>query len=331
MAATTGSARFSAIFTLLERHFGQREPYKPHPPVEQALVTLLLQNGKEAPALRAISRLQRKFVDWNEVRVCDPQTLDDALGRAYAGVGRLITRTLTAIFNHAQAMNLDDIMALGPDRAEQKLTRLDSMPSRVAGELLLANLNSKKLPAGAGLLRVAARTGLVRHGPADAQARALRRLVPAVKTARTLHAFEMLAERACTAENFDCRACPAHRLCPTGVETLRRLHLEEEKARAAREAEHVRLCEKHRREKKLKARRHASKEKLKKAIQLRSRTLRIPTTKAPGRTARLRPLHPSTAHMVQASSADVKSHRRKLPRRRLKPRRRPRTPLATKR
>jgi len=325
LARISASKRFRTIFALLEKHFGRRQPHKLRPPVEQALVTLLLQDGKEEAAERAIRRLERYFVDLNETRVCDAKELDGILGARFPdGVGQLVADTLTAIFNHAQAMNLDDIMALDPERAEAKLARLSRLPSRVAGELLLSNLGYQKLPQGAGMLRVATRTKLIRRGPASSQIRCLRRLVPKSMVPRVLHAFELLGERVCTAKDFNCRRCPLQELCPTGVEMLRRLEIKEAKERAAREAEEERVRKKRERERKARARKRAATAKLKKTIQVRSKKLKIsPTKKKRKRRKKVARVVPTDAKMVQASSAEVKPDRlKKRGRRKARPKRR---------
>jgi len=321
----SAAKRFKTVLAILEKRFGRRERYKPHPPIEQALITLLLRNGKEGPAERAIKRLQKAFVDWNEARVCDGEHLDEILGRGYPpGVGKLTTDTLTAIFNHAQAMTLDDIAVLDPDRAETRLRRLTLLPSRVAGELLLAHFGYDKLPEGAGMLRVARRTKIIRQGRAEAQLRSMRRIVPKSLIPRAFHAFEMLAERFCTPKDFDCPNCPLKDLCPTGAVTLNRLAVRAEKERRAREDEELRLKKKRERERKARARKRKSTARLKKAIEVRSKKLKIPTKKPRRRRAQPRPAPPGTK-MVQASSAEVKPDRTKKKRRTKRPRRRTQT------
>ncbi len=319
MAKISPAQKFKKVFALLEKKFGRRDRYGAYPPVQQALVTLLLKDGREDYALRTIRRLEHEFVDWNELRVCDPEMLDDFLGNGSPrGTGRLIRDTLTAIFNHSQSMNLDDVVELESEQAETLLKKLNSMPSRVAGELLLANLGYKKLPDGAGLLRVARRTKLVHQTAAENQIRALRRMVPDALLPRVFHAFETLAERICLREESPCSACPIANLCPTGVDKLARLRIEAEKERAAREALEKQERNKRKHAHKLQARKRASTKKLKQAIAVRKlKILGAPKSKRPAR----RPAGP--ARMVQASSAEVRLSRHKAKRRKLRGRRRP--------
>ncbi len=326
VARISAGKKFKAIFAILEKQFGRRERYRPRPPIEQALVTLLLKNGKERGAELAIKRLQKAFVDWNEARVCDGEHMDRILGRGYPpGVGKLVADALTAIFNHAQAMTLDDITSLDANRAEARLRRLTLLPSRVAGELLLTLFDYGKLPEGTGMLRVAGRTKVIRHGPAEAQIKSMRRIVPKSLVPRAFHAFEMLAERICTPKDFDCPSCPLKDLCPTGAATLKRLAIQEEKARLAQEAEDLRVKKKRQRDRKVRARKRKATARLKKAIQVRSKKLKIPTEKKRRRRTRARPVVTAATKMVQASSAEVKPDRTKRKRRTKKPRRPPQT------
>ncbi len=321
MARISAARRFGKIFPLLEKAFGRRARFKPHPPVEQALVTALLKNGKEDGYERILKRIGREFVDLNEVRVCTPEDLADALGRAYPPVvATLITTSLTAIFNQAQAMNLDNLLALDTEKAKKKLLKLKPMPSRVAGELILTQLRYKKLPEGAGLLRVAKRTGITTKGPVDTQIRVFRRASSGTPVARVFHAFEMLAERVCTDTDYDCRACPISALCPTGIETLKRLAAEEAKQRAAEEAAAKQQRRDRDRRRKVTAEKQAATRELKKAIEDRSKKLKIPTRKTGKRKAKA--ARGPAAKMVQASSAEVKPVRKKKKRRATKTKRR---------
>ncbi|MFH1732923.1 MAG: hypothetical protein ABIF82_14900 [Planctomycetota bacterium] len=320
MARISAIRQFKTIFAILEKEFGRRERYRAHSPVEQVLLTLLLRDGKEDQGKRVIKRLEREFVDLNEVRVCVPEELDEVLGRDYPpSVGKLVTDTLTAIFNHAQAMNLDSILELDIEKAKKKLLKLRPLPSRVAGEFLLANLGCEKLPEGAGLLRVAKRTKMIKPGPADSQMKTLRRIVPKAAVPRVFHAFEMLAERICTENDFDCRACPINEHCPTGAEKLKQLQIQEEKERAAREAEEKHVKKQRDRDRRARARKRAATKKLKKTIEVRSKKLKISTRKKTRRSSRAAP--PADAKMVQTSSAVVKPSRKKK-RRAAKPRHR---------
>ena len=321
MARISAARQFKTLFPMLEKAFGRRERHRAHPPVEQVLLTLLLRDGKEDQGKRVIKRLESEFVDLNEVRVCVPEELDEVLGRSYPpGVGKLVTAALTAIFNHAQAMNLDSVFELEVSKAKKKLLKLKPLPSRAAGELLLANLGCEQLPEGTGLLRVARRTKITKPGSVDSQMKTLRRLVPKTAVPRAFHAFEILAERICTEDDFDCRACPINEHCPTGIEKLKQLRIQEEKERSAREAEEKQVKKQRDRDRRTRARKRAATKELKKTIEVRSKKLKISTRKKTKRSPRAAP--PADAKMVQASSAVVKPSRKKKKRRAAKPRHR---------
>lgn len=310
MARVSATRQFKTIFPILEKHFGRRDAYKERPPVEQVLITLLLKDGKEGPAEEALERLRQRFVDLNEVRVSDPEQLDEFLGDDYpAGTGARITDALTAIFNNAQAMTLEPVAELEPEDALAELTRMEELSSRAVGELLLAYFDYDKLPETEGLLRVAARTGLVKHASPDSQMRSLRRTTPKTQRARVFHAFEMHAERICTRKDYDCPNCPINEHCPTGQETLERLRIQQEKERAARKAEAERLKRKRNRERRTQERKQAATAKLKKTIEARSKELNL-SAKGRKKRKKRRKKKPATSNkatMVQASSDVVKS------------------------
>lgn len=302
MLKASPTVRFKTIFTALEKTFGRRDSYKNHPPVKQALITLLLKAGKEEEAHKIIRKLEREFVDWNEVRVCEPETLNNLVGTSYPGVGGLIKDSLTAIFNHSQSMNIDDIMEMHPDVAEQRLRRLAPMPSRVAGELLLARLKYQKLPETTGILRVAKRVKLVKQGPSNLQIKALRRFVSTPLVPRVFHSFEMLAERFCTADNSGCAICPICEFCPTGTEKV-----EKERARAAAELAKQKVQQEA-------AQKRDSMERFKQAIKVRTKKLDVVLGKRPVRPVakkkkKEKVTPPVATKMVQASSADVRTRR----------------------
>ncbi|MFW6158905.1 MAG: hypothetical protein ACOC8E_06060 [Planctomycetota bacterium] len=310
MARVSATRQFKTIFPVLEKQYGRRETYKERPPVEQVLITLLLTGGKEGPAEEALERLRQRFVDLNEVRVGDPDQLDEFLGDDYpAGTGTRITDALTAIFNNAQAMTLEPIAELEPEDALAELTRMEKLSSRAVGELVLAYFGYDKLPETEGLLRVAARTGLVKHASPESQMRSLRRTTPKTQRARVFHTFEMHAERICTRKDYDCPNCPINEHCPTGQETLERLRIQQEKERAAQKAEAERLKRKRNRERRTQERKQAATAKLKKTIEARSKELNLSakSRKKRKKERKKKPATSSKATMVQASSDVVKT------------------------
>ena len=291
MARASVANKFKSVFAVLEKEFGRREKYSTHVPVRQALVTVLLKDGKECSAERIIRKLENEFVDWNEVRVCDPEMLDSMLGAGFPkGTGKLICDTLTAIFNHSQAMNLDDVMSLPAEQAQQKLRRLAPMPSRVMGELLLAGLGYKKLPETPGLLRAAKRLGFLNSGNSESQVKVLRKLVAPPMTSRAFHVFELLAERFCLNEGTVCETCPVCGHCPTGADKAKKLKAQHEREQAARLA-----AEKQKKEEKS---RHAGK--LREALRLHGQKLTVRKSHPRAKPAIKQP------QMMQASSADVR-------------------------
>jgi endonuclease III len=309
LGRVTASSRFKAILPILEQCYGSREGFKPRPPVQRALITSLLKNGKERAAETALRRIENEFVDLNEMRVANPAELDAALGKSYPpGVGQLLCDTLTAIFNYSQSMDLSPILALDAAKAETVLRRLEHMPSRVAGELLLANFESNQLPATHGILRVSKRLQLVQPGPMESQVRSLRRLVPSNLTVRAYHALEMLAERVCTPKDFDCQHCPVREHCPTGKEMLEKLAAQQEKERQAQEAEDARNQEKRNQDRREQAEQRAATARLKKQIAVRSKKLDIDTVK-PKKARKNKPKSPAPSEgtqMKQTPSSEVK-------------------------
>ncbi len=317
MAKVSATKRFQTIFPTLEDQWGEREPYKERPPLQQILITLLLVDGKEGPAEKTLERLREHFVDLNELRVSNPDQLDELLGdRHPPGVGKQIVDALTGIFNNTQTMTLKWLMELDADEAFEELSQLEKFPSRAIGELLMACFSYDKLPATEGLLRVAERTDIVSPGAPESQALSLRRITPKDDRARIFHAFEMHAERICTRKDYDCPNCPVKDHCPTGQETLERLRLQEEQEQAAQQAEAARLKRKLERDKRTEKRREEATAKFKETITARSKELNIAVNeknnksskgKKTGKKKSRARSSKNTAKMVQAPSHEVKS------------------------
>jgi len=321
LAKVSATKRFETIFPILEDQWGERVPYKERPPLQQILITLLLVDGQEGPAEKTLDRLREHFVDLNELRVSDPDQLDELLGdRHPPGVGKQIVDALTAIFNNTQAMTLKWLMELEPEEAFEELNQLEKFPSRAIGELLMACFGYDKLPATEGLLRVAERTDIVSSGAPESQMLGLRRITPKDDRERIFHAFEMHAERICTRKDYDCPNCPINEDCPTGQETLERLRLQEEQEKAAQKAEAARLQRKLERDKRTEKRRKEAAAKLKETIEARSKELNIAvnekntksskgkkTGKKKSKAKSSTKSSKNTAKMVQAPSHEVKS------------------------
>ena len=81
MSAAKRASLIKKTFSVLKKHFTNVQlPVKDRPIVEQLLYAACLENATPDQATEAFSKLQTRYVDWNEVRVTTNSELTEVMG-----------------------------------------------------------------------------------------------------------------------------------------------------------------------------------------------------------------------------------------------------------
>jgi hypothetical protein len=126
----------SATLKALAVAFGGPENLDELRPLEQLILLILCQGSDVTKARSAMKRLQREYVDWNEIRVSGVYEIAGHLrvlgARKTLRKAQQIKELLTTVYNRFNKLNLDFLHASGADpelsrKKERFLTYLQDM------------------------------------------------------------------------------------------------------------------------------------------------------------------------------------------------------------
>jgi endonuclease III len=218
MATFTEKARrLTRVCRVLKRHYGEpiRSPVTHS--VEHVVRTILSEEASSEQVEKALERLRRQFVDWNDLRVSRPREIREVLGADYPGgaeKARVIPRLLDQVFKRHNSMVWDFLEEMGKLEGRAYFEALEEVRPFVAATIARDFLDAHAFPVDRDVARVLGRLGVLEPDSED-EAQMQSVLERAVKSP---HAWEAhwLVKR--LAEDFD--RLPAdlrkelNRICP---------------------------------------------------------------------------------------------------------------------
>jgi len=205
----------------------QRKHGTPHRPIrrtitEYIILELAQEFAPEQTAARILSRLNREFSDWNEVRVSSLDEVSEAIGRyTYSRqLGRSLKDVLQRCFDEFHDLELSFAEDSSMERMKSSLLKL-GVSTTTIGSAMLDWAEDGDLPITTDLSRVLQRLGFVENHASPAAAR--RRLDELVTEASKYSAYRLLHEhgsKICISRGFDCKPCSLKSICPRGKKEL---------------------------------------------------------------------------------------------------------------
>jgi endonuclease-3 len=212
--------RLGRVRLALRRRYGEPPPPAVTHPVEYAIRTILAEEATAEQVERAVERLRRDFVDWNDLRVSRPREVRDALGPDFPRSGykaRVIPRLLDQVFKDHNSMVWDFFEAMGKVRTRAYFEKLEDVRPFLAATLARDCAGAHAFPVDNDIARVLGRLGIIEVGEGtEAALQAF--LERAVKSSRILQAHQLLrrlAEDVCTVEGPACVRCVVAAVCPS--------------------------------------------------------------------------------------------------------------------
>lgn len=136
---------------------------EPDDPVRRLAIAILGVSAGEAAARKAIDRAFSVVLDWNELRVSNPDEVCRAVGD---GIDRVhcerLIRALRAIYVRENRVSLDRLKSLGRREARQYLETLDGVDDFASASVVLWSLGGHAIPVDDKLLS-ALRNGELVH------------------------------------------------------------------------------------------------------------------------------------------------------------------------
>jgi endonuclease III len=155
---TRYASLFKKAFAKLRQ--GMAVPTVPAPddPVHRLAVAILGEDEGDAAGRRALDRVFSIMLDWNELRVSNPDEVHRAAGTASRESCERLVRALRAIYLRENRVGLDRLKSLGRREARHYLETLDGVDDYAAASVVLWSLNGHAVPVNdrvLGALRAA--------------------------------------------------------------------------------------------------------------------------------------------------------------------------------
>ncbi|HUU91447.1 MAG TPA: hypothetical protein VM238_09575 [Phycisphaerae bacterium] len=212
--------RLERIRLALRRRYGD-EPRAPvtHP-VEHAVRTILGEEATREAVEKAMDRLRRHFIDWNDLRVSRPREIREVLGASFPRAGhkaRVLPRLLDQVFKQHNSMVWDFLESMGKMETRAYFERLEEVRPFVAATMARDCVGAHTFPVDNDVARALGRLSIV-DAAAESQADMQAMLERAVKSNRAfdLHRLvKRLAEQLCVVGTPLCPKCPLKKTCPS--------------------------------------------------------------------------------------------------------------------
>lgn len=212
--------RLERIRLALRRRYGD-EPRAPvtHP-VEHAVRTILAEEATSDAVEKAVERLRRHFIDWNDLRVSRPREIREVLGATFPRGGykaRVIPRLLDQVFKQHNSMVWDFLETMGKVETRGYFEKLEEVRPFVAATIARDCIGAHAFPVDNDVARVLGRLAIV-DPAAQPEANMQGLLERAVKSNRAFELHRLikhLAEQLCVVGTPLCGKCPLRRTCPS--------------------------------------------------------------------------------------------------------------------
>jgi len=212
--------RLDRVRLALRRRYGDPPRIAVTHPVEYAIRIILSEEATADQVDRAVERLRRAFVDWNDLRVSRLREVRDVLGVDFprsSYKARVIPRLLDQVFKEHNSMVWDFLEALGKVGTRSYFEKLEDVRPFVAAALARDCAGAHAFPADHDIVRVLGRLGVVaadQETETEVQA-FLERAVKSTRACQTHQLLKQFAEDVCTVEGPKCVRCVVAALCPS--------------------------------------------------------------------------------------------------------------------
>ena len=183
----------------------------------------------------AFDALQKRFFDWNEVRVSSLEEIEEALGCLpdAPAKARRVLGLLQEIFETNFSFDLQSMDKKGIKQAGKQISRYQDVNDFIVAWVTQQALAGHALPLDAASMRVLARLGLIDAGESTEENReelraTLENLIPKAKGAIFTETISLLARDVCFEEDPACPNCVLKADCPFGQQQIASLEAVEQ-------------------------------------------------------------------------------------------------------
>jgi len=161
--------RVKKFFRALSRKEGQVRPATYADPIQALVYAGVAEFTTRTEAKRICKAIERHFVDVNDLRVSRSEEILEVIGsnEAWAKkIAKALPRTLMAVFNAYDGLNVEPLMEMGKRQARKALAELEGISRFVADYFFVVILDGHAIPLNETMLNYLRANELV-HPDAD--------------------------------------------------------------------------------------------------------------------------------------------------------------------
>ncbi len=205
------------INEVLAEKYGEPKRRKVRPPLDQLIQSVIWRYTGIKSGIRAFRKLNRTFVDWNEMRVSSITEISAAISNAAWAhdCAEHLRQILENLFRLRNVVNMDFLQDFSQSEAATFLRSLQGMTRDLADEVLLFNYGYGRFPLTEHGTRMCFRMGLIdKQSPTLKNQRALLDMWdPQYHIGFALFLHDHGAD-ICREERPRCTKCPVEKVCP---------------------------------------------------------------------------------------------------------------------
>lgn len=141
--------KIQEFYRRLKREYQKPEKVTYDEPVDALVYAIICENRTEAETQTAIKKLTEWFADWNELRVCRPDEVVEALGGdgpAAKETASTLIKALTAVFGRYHSVSLKALKKIGKRPARVFLEKIDGTNAFMIDYCMLTSLQGHAIP-----------------------------------------------------------------------------------------------------------------------------------------------------------------------------------------
>jgi endonuclease-3 len=213
--------RVRAIRDRLRELYGVPSAPPHRHPLDELVLTVLSQSTSDRNRDVAFLRLRDRFGSWDAIREAPLAEVEEAIQPG--GLHRQKSVRIQQILRALDGDDLGGLAEMSVEDARARLTELPGVGRKTAACVLLFAFGMRDVPVDTHVSRVGTRLGLFRAGAPFGELHDDMLAITPPGQEHELH-INLLrhGRRTCHSQRPDCAGCALVRMCPTGMELLRR-------------------------------------------------------------------------------------------------------------
>jgi len=210
---------FNNFLQILDAEYSNKITDEPKSVLSQLIFSIIARNFTRKCADKAFLIFQKKFVDWNEVRISSVSEISEVLEQVNAPnverKAKNIKKILVDIYSDYHKISLEFVKSFSTEKTKKILQGLRGITPRVMDSVLLFALDYPVVPVVSPFARVIRRLGFVKLSATQKEIyKALEKLIPKTKIEKHSRLLIHHGENVCMLQKPNCIKCILKKFCP---------------------------------------------------------------------------------------------------------------------